>query len=381
MAKEINVLAISYGRDLFDADNLERKRMEMCATTVGEYHMIVFTRRTDGLSVVHAQNGLIIHPTNSSTRIHMLYDAVRLGGALLKGRVGQWVITTQDPFEAGLVGYILSKRYKVALNMQEHADFFSNSFWRKESMLNRVRFILGKWLLRKADTVRVVSKRMESAMKRIGVAPEKILRLAVRTDVRATEDTTENIDLHTQHPEASVIILSMARFVPQKNLQMLIEAFSLVHKQNSQALLVLVGDGAEKQKLQELVTQKHLEKSVVFESWTDTPQAYMQSADIYALTSNYEGWARVLIEAMLSGTPVVTTDVGCAGEVLLDEKHGFVVPVGDTERFAQRLMELMNDGELRHRFASTGKSDGSEAHTTTEAYVQAWADVFAKTLG
>jgi glycosyltransferase involved in cell wall biosynthesis len=379
MEKKLNVLAISYGRNLFDADNIERQRMESCAGELGEYHMVVFTRKSDALSVTHAHNGLVIHPTNSKTCLHMVGDAISIGASLLKKRADQWVLTSQDPFEAGLVGYILSHRYKVKLNLQEHGDFFSLNAWKKESMLNAVRFQAGKWLLRRADTVRVVSVRMEATMRSIGVDAKRIVRLPVRTD-DGTSQLGPAVDLHAEYPQASVIILSMARFVSQKNLPLLIKAFAQLYKKNPNALLVLIGEGEQAQKLRDLVAEYDIAQAVIFKKWTDTPQAYIQSADIYALSSNYEGWARVLIEAMLAGTPVVTTDVGCAGEVLNDGVHGYVVPVGDADAFAGKLALLADDQTLRDTFATASKQDVSLTHISPDAYTAAWVTVLQQTL-
>lgn len=380
MAKEINVLAISYGRNLFDQDNAERKRMELCASRVQSYHMVIFSKRSDCVSVTEGMNGLILHPTNSKTRLHMIGDAVRIGSSILKQRVGKWVITSQDPFEAGLVGYVLKRRYAVTLNVQEHGDFFSLHHWKKESAHNYLRYYFGKWLLLRADTVRVVSKRIALTIERLGVLPEKIVFLPVRTDGAVTSDSESTIDLRAEYPDASVIVLSMARFVSQKNLTLLIKAFSELFKKDSLAKLVLIGSGAEDRKLRKLVTELHLERAVVFKNWTDEPGAYLQTADIYALSSNYEGWGRVLVEAMLAGTPVVTTDVGCAGEVLIDGTHGFVVPVGDVEAFSERLVHLATDAGTRQHFAISEKKDVQTVHISSEEYTAKWADVLFKTV-
>jgi len=379
MVKDIHVVAVSYGRNLFSEDNMERKRMELCATSVSSYHMIVFSKLSDGLKVVQTDSGLVLHPTNSKTRLHMIGDAVAIGSSLLKNRVGKWVVTSQDPFETGLVGYVLKRRHKVPLNIQEHGDFFSTDAWRKESVLNQIRFIFRKWILHRADTVRVVSARIEKTMQRIGISSEKIIRLAVRTDVYTGQGQETPADLHAEYPDASTIVLSMARFVPQKNLSLLVAAFATLHKQDANAMLILVGSGSEEQKIRDAVQAHNLGQAVVFKEWTDTPQAYMQSADIYALSSNYEGWGRVLVEAMLAGTPVVTTDVGCASEVLLDDIHGLVVPVGDEKLFSKALTTLAADEEMQNRFSHAARRDIISAHISMEAYTDAWADILEYT--
>lgn len=381
MTRDINILAVGYGRHLFDAENFEHKRMECCTREVGQFHMIVFTRQTDKLHVLHSDNGLVLHPTNSKTRAHMFFDAIGISMSLLKNREGNWVVTAQDPFEAGLVAYIVALIYGVRLNIQEHGDVFSTSAWKRESLGNRFRYFVGRLLLKRADTVRVVSKRTLSTMQNIGIPPEKIICLAVHTDVSVKKLDEPVTNLHKNCPKDTVIILSMARFVPQKNLPLLIRAFAIVHAKVPHTRLVLVGAGPEEKILRELVITHNLTESVVFEPWTGTPAVYMQSADIYALSSNYEGWGRVLIEAMLAGKPVITTDVGCAGEVLINDVHGFVVPTGDMEAFATQLTLLAQEKGLRNSFGVRARKYALLEHTTIEEYAQLWADVFHKTVG
>ena len=83
---------------------------------------------------------------------------------------------------------------------------------------------------------------------------------------------------------------------------------------------------------------------------------------------------------MAAGTPVVTTDVGCAGEVVLDGVHGFVVPTEDTKAFAKKLVILAQDAQLRKTFGAQEKRDVEKIHTTLEEYVTAWKDVLVKTV-
>ena len=61
------------------------------------------------------------------------------------------------------------------------------------------------------------------------------------------------------------------------------------------------------------------------EPWTDDPFSYYKTADLFLLTSNYEGYGMAVVEAMAAGCPVIMTDVGLAGEVLIDKKDGLVV--------------------------------------------------------
>lgn len=377
-SKKINVLAISYGRNLFLSSNAERQRMLLCAQEVQSYHMVVFTSRRDGLQVLK-EGGLMLYPTNSRSRFLMPFDAYRLGKQIVNANSGEWVVTAQDPFEAGLVGWLIARKNNIALNLQEHADYFSTQHWRQDSFMNRLRYYLGRFLLKRADSVRVVSKRIENTICALGVSSERVITLPVRSDqVGVTLAQNSERILRQQYPNA-LIVLTMARLVRQKNLSLLIRAFTTLAKQKPEALLVIIGKGDQELLLKNLTRELKLVDRVVFLPWTDRPDALLREADIYALSSNWEGWARVLIEAMAAGVPVVTTDVGCAGEVLLDGQHGYVVPLGDEQLFAKRLIELADDTAKRIAYGRAAVAAVATLHTTLKAYAKAWAEVLIST--
>ena len=351
----MHVLAISYGRNLFNASNPERARMKACALVVESLHIIVFARSKENFIPVTDGN-LCIYPTGGSTKLSMVVRGFFLGRKLLQQhQFKNVVITTQDPFEAGLVGYLLATLFRVPLNIQEHGDFFSTSFWRKESLLNTLRYPLGLFLLRHATTVRVVSKRIKNTLLQKGIKEDVIRELSVAVPVNKFLQAAPATIARDLFESGTIVILSMARFVPQKNLSLLITAFANAYTQEPTLRLLLIGEGPDTAKLIQLIDtvlpQNHSKQIIKIIPWTDDVPAYMKSVDIYALSSNYEGYARVLPEAMASGLPIVTTDVGCVGEVCINNEHAVVVPINEINEFAKALLLVAKNPELQKRFS------------------------------
>lgn len=374
-----NIVSIGYGRNLFEDGDIERERMLTYTKEVGALHHIVFSLAKHGLAEQVINDTLTLYPTNSKSRFLMVRDAVKIGTRILgKADTKDWIITAQDPFEAGFVGQKLRKRSHVPLNIQEHADVFSAPYWRRESFMNRVRYIFGKRVLKYADCVRVVSTRMVKVMKNIGVDPEKITVLPVRTDVHAFQGREHSSYLQERLPDARTIILTVARFVKQKNLPMLLEAFTHVHKEHPETTLVVVGTGPLENMLKNKAEKLGIRDVVLFLPWADNIPELMHSADIYALSSNYEGWGRVLIEAMASGLPSVTTDVGCAGEAFVHGVHGLVAPIGDVDSFGTALKRLVEDIPFRLQCGENGRRDVQGVFGDKETYAARWARVFEK---
>jgi glycosyltransferase involved in cell wall biosynthesis len=110
------------------------------------------------------------------------------------------------------------------------------------------------------------------------------------------------------------------------------------------------------------------------ETWSDSVPRLMQQSDSYLLTSNYEGWARVLVEAIVCDLPVVTTEVGCVGEVIIHEKNGLVVPVGDYSQLVHSMVWISTDKELYEKLSTEiQKTDKrSLPGTDIENYGKEW---------
>ena len=157
--------------------------------------------------------------------------------------------------------------------------------------------------------------------------------------------------LEEQPLQRQLEILAVARLVPQKGLDVLVRAFSLLPEGvRAGWRLTLVGDGPEREPLEELVDRKGLRSVVSFEGFRSDPLPFMQRASIFALPSRFEGMPNALLEAMAAGLPSVVSDASPGPlEMVRDGSEGLVVPADDAVAFAAALERLMKDGDLRQQ--------------------------------
>ena len=120
-----------------------------------------------------------------------------------------------------------------------------------------------------------------------------------------------------------------------------------VVKRHPKTGLIIVGDGSERESLELKAKSYKLQANVKFEGWQNDTVPYYKGADIFLLTSWYEGWGMSAVEAMRYGAAVVMADVGLAGEVVEDGKTGLIVPVGDKNALVGAILRLLEDEELR----------------------------------
>ena len=149
------------------------------------------------------------------------------------------------------------------------------------------------------------------------------------------------------------IILFVGRLAPVKGIRYLIRAMPFILRER-EAILVIVGDGPERNNLEHLVKILNLEPYVLFLGNIHPEKLALcyNAADVFVLPSLSEGHPVVLLEAMASGLPVVATDVGGNNESIINEVNGFLVCSKDHQVLARAISAILNNEGLRQRFSA-----------------------------
>ena len=137
------------------------------------------------------------------------------------------------------------------------------------------------------------------------------------------------------------IVLSVGRLSPEKGYEDLLRAFAAIDGQASNAHLVLVGDGPQRQFLHELHLQLGLRGRVTFAGIQHDVGQWLAGADLYVQPSRREGLPLALLEAMAVGIPVIATSVGDVGQLITDRQDGYLVPAENPTALAAKLDELL----------------------------------------
>ena len=355
---------LSTDKNIFVEGSEVRQRMADYGGLVEELHIVIKTKNAK-LKTQNFSN-VFLYPTNTKINLFYFWDAYKISSGILRnlkllarrsfsegGEIRNCVITTQDPFETGWVGYLLKKKFKLPLQIQIHTDFLSPYFWR-ESLKNKVRVLMAQRLVKKANCLRVVSERIKNSLLSLYPKPHTlnpITVLPIVYDMDRFTNGSVKINLHTKYKKHEPIILMASRLTKEKNVGMAIKAMKDIITDYPKTLLLIVGDGPELDGLKLQVTSYKLQNYVIFESWTNDIISYYKTADFFILTSNYEGGARSPSEAIASGLPVIMTDVAPANEIVINNINGFVVPVGNSHILASRMIELIIDKKKCKEFA------------------------------
>ena len=138
----------------------------------------------------------------------------------------------------------------------------------------------------------------------------------------------------------------VGRLVAQKNIPLLIESFAEV-RNNIDAKLLIIGEGALKAELERKVRSLSLEKDVEFIDFTDNPYSYMKYADCFVLTSREEAFGLVLVESLSLNTPIVAIDsIGCGPREILDNgRYGALIPQGNKKSLVESMISTVTSKE------------------------------------
>ncbi|MEL6438377.1 MAG: glycosyltransferase [Cyanobacteria bacterium J06621_8] len=200
------------------------------------------------------------------------------------------------------------------------------------------------WVYRGADGVVAVSNGVSSDLVKLGVQDKKI---TVIYNPIVTPEYQEKLQENFDHPWFDVdeppVILAVGRLNQQKDFSTLIKAFAKV-RQSVSAKLMILGEGEQQEQLELLAQTLGVAKDILLPGFVDNPYVYMREAKILVLSSAWEGFGNVLVEAMAAETMVISTDCPFGpAEILANGKYGKLVSVGNVDEMANSIISALQE--------------------------------------
>ncbi len=233
-----------------------------------------------------------------------------------------------------------------------------------------------KRLYPKADLVIAISKGvMNDIVDICNLDSEKISCIynpVVTSDFEESIKATPEINFNKDLP----LIIASGRLVEQKDYPTMLKALALVIKQKPVNAMVL-GKGHLEKELITLSQELGIDNNVIFKGFVDNPLSYMKQADIFLMTSAWEGFGNVLVEALYCGLSVVATDCKAGpAEILDDGKYGLLVPVGNEIAISDAILKVIDkpfdkDKQQKRALEFT-------ARNITDKYLEHIKDIISK---
>lgn len=220
-----------------------------------------------------------------------------------------------------------------------------------------------KHLYPHAEKVTAISHGMaRELITRWSVPAEKIAVIPNAVDGVRIRELARHEPPHPWLAEGTVpVVMGVGRLNAEKDFPLLLRAFRLVRDTALPARLIILGEGTERAFLEREAKQLDLMPHVLLPGFQENPFAWMARADVFALSSRYEGFGNVIVEAMALGRPVVATNCPFGPDEIIEDKvSGLLVPVGNAEALAEAIGHVLTERKLAEQLAGAGR-ERSEA--------------------
>jgi L-malate glycosyltransferase len=182
-------------------------------------------------------------------------------------------------------------------------------------------------------------------------------------------------------PNNERILLHASNFRKVKRVQDVVHIFANVIKQIPSKLL-FVGDGPERATAEELSRQLGVCDDIRFVGKQEQMEDILAIADLFLLTSEYESFGLAALEAMAAGVPVISTNAGGLGEIMVEGKTGYMGDIGDIETMSRRAVEILEDDERLQQFKTNAAEHANhfDIHNIIPIYERLYDEVLSKEL-
>lgn len=255
-----------------------------------------------------------------------------------------------DLVHSHLFGSITGACLPTAISRIPHIGTIHDTYTIEEKK-NRVHLL--RAASRLGTRLVTVSGKMKERLEELGSFKGDVLRV-IRNGVdlaRYGERQSEGIRERLGIGQSDFVLACVGRLVELKGHNILIEAFKLLKPRRPLRLLI-IGDGPDRKRYEELAARLGLGGTVQFLGQRDDVPALLGASDCFALASSTEGLSCSIVEAMAAGLPVVATDVGGNPELVQDGFSGYLVQYGDAATLAERLQSLIDDEAKRKTFGA-----------------------------
>jgi len=359
----MKILNLSLDKSILDKNSKAATRIVEYGNLADRYIVVVPDK---DYKEIRLSEKVFVYGSGGNNKIFQLINVYRTAKKLL--RHGKFdIITVQDQYYLALVGRILARKFKIGLELQIHG-------FEKYSGLRK---IIADFAIPRANAIRCVSQRLKRQLVRdFGVREEKITVVPI---FAKTQFPISNFQFpnrsQSKNLEDKFIFLTVGRLAAVKNINLQIRAMAEAVKKYPNVELIIVGDGPERKKLELKIKNLKLQNYIKLLGWQNDPDEFYLKADAFLLTSNSEGWGMVAIEAANYGLPIIMTDVGCAGELIENEKSGLVIPVNNQVKLEEAMIRIIGDENLRKKltegaFSAIKNLPGKEE--TFVLYKQSW---------
>jgi glycosyltransferase involved in cell wall biosynthesis len=332
---------------------------------VEEIHSITHSKKSLGLGNKQLSDNVFVYPTNSKNQISFLFDAWKIAKRVCReNEIG--LVLTQDPFLTGIIGLLVKKKFKSKLLIHYHGDFWHNKNWVKEKWYNVALNVLQRFVLRSADALRVMSEGQKEKFLKTGWAENRVRVISTPVDIKKYDTNNEN--------KKTKIVLHVGRDDKVKDYDTLVKSFKMVKEKISDTKFSQVG--ADNKLKKEMKVNDFEDIDVMGKKPANEIIDIYNKSAIFVLSSTSESFGKVLVEANAASKPVVSTTTTGAKEIIENGKNGFLVPIGDEEQMADKIIWLLENPREAKEMGEYGRKLVEDRYgNNADKIITFWKDI------
>lgn len=278
------------------------------------------------------------------------------------------IIHAQDAFYAGFSALIVAKLLHLPLIVHCHVDPFSyprRAGIKVGFLLHFVR-VVEKIVAGNADRVIVVNKGMKRALSLLGVSEDRVVVIPMGVSSFQNKKK-DKIDIRREFGigDKAFVVGYCGRLSPEKGIHVLIKAFSKAYIHNeipSDSRLLIVGDGAERGRLESLAVRMKIADALIFTGLRTDVHRILSAMDVFVLPSFTEGSPLSLLEAMMAGKPTIASRIPAICEIIRHEYNGLLIEPGSEHALREAIVQLYSKKKLRRGLSIKARSYVTQHH-------------------
>ena len=341
------ILHITFDMTIGGAQQVIRQLIEGMDKTEFEHQIVCIDGTLGELGEILQEQGIKVHLLNRQEGFD--YALIKQIRKLIKeNQIHVLHCHQYTPYFYGVLAAIFTKAKVI---FTEHGRFYPDYGTWKRKLVNPILNLF-------TYKITAISKATKAALVKYENFPENSIEviyngIADKSHIPVDKDKVKE---EFNIPRHKTIFGTISRLQPIKNQQMMIRAFKMVHDEQSDTHLLIVGDGAIRSELETLTEELHIKDNVTFTGFQKDPFPFHHVIDIFLLSSFSEGTSMTLLEAMSLGKPAVVTDVGGNPELITDQENGFVVPSDEVGRIVESCMKFLKDLQLTAQLGSNSRN-------------------------
>jgi len=326
----------------------------------------------------HAPN---VHVARAAAALHLPVQLIPCRGRLDWNMVARLrnMVESYGPDVVHMHGYKADIYGHAAIRSLQTASVSTCHGWVDNTLAVRAYGFVDRWVLRRFDLVFAVSTEIAERLRRAGVSPGKIRVIANGIDVAGFATDVPTLRRELGLDSKCVLVGAVGRLSLEKGFDVLVAAAKIVVQQFPEVKFVIIGDGPERTKLEQLTRECGLQEKLFWAGRRDDMAGVYASLDVQVQPSLQEGLPMTVLEGLAAEKPIVATRVGAVETVISDEQTGLLVEPGSADGIASAVTRLIRDSSLRIRLGQAGRARVEakfSARAMTEKYLEAYADAF-----